>query len=166
MHARTIIICAVTGLLWTAATAAAQDLSQGGRCSPDTFHRYSVTTPSSLFTTGWPDFQATLHFNDFSATFLMMLFDEDADVVASSVGYTRFAHVRVGLLPTKRYEVWIGCVSAPSDFRLLVTLGDVEEITSHDTGLGFNAREQLAFLDREETMHERLAELAAVQWLE
>ena len=164
---RVRILVGVVGLLLVAVPVTAQDVSQGSRCSPDTFHRYSLTTPSSVTTTGWPDFQATLYYNNYAATFLLVLFDDDSDVVASSSGYTRFAQIRVGLLPSKRYELWVGCITASADFRLLATFGDVKSITGHGTvasAVGpsrFDAGEQLAFLDREAEMVERLAEMAA-----
>ena len=168
MRVMNLVITGFIGLLLTSGSVSAQDLSRGGRCSPDTFHRYSLDTPSSLTTVGWPDFQATLYYNNYAATFLLMLFDDEADVVASSSGYTRFVQMRVGLLPAQRYELWVGCITEAADFRLLTTLGDVEEITEHDTvanatGPARSANEYLAFLDAEATMVERLAELATVQ---
>ena len=154
---------------FTAGSVATQDVSEGARCSPDVFNRYSLNTSSSSTTTGWPDFQATLYYNNYSATFLMMLFDDESDTVASSSGYTRFVNIRVGLLPNKRYELWVGCITASADFRLLTTIGDVEAITSHGTvasAIGppmFDAGEQLAFLEREAEMIERLQELAVAR---
>ncbi len=168
MTLRQILTVGLLGLLLTG-SAVAQDVSEGSRCNPDVFNRYSFTTPSSVSTTGWPDFQATLYYNNYSATFLMMVFDDDSDTVASSSGYTRFVNIRVGLLPNKRYELWIGCVSASADFRLLTTIGDVESITGHGTVSSltgpstFDAGEQLAFLEREAEMIERLAELVAAR---
>ena len=51
-------------LLFSAPQAVAQDVTKGARCSPDTFHRYSFTTPGAATSTGWPDFQATLYYNN------------------------------------------------------------------------------------------------------
>lgn len=163
------IAVAIGILVFTAGSVATQDVSEGARCSPDVFNRYSLNTSSSSTTTGWPDFQATLYYNNYSATFLMMLFDDESDTVASSSGYTRFVNIRVGLLPNKRYELWVGCITASADFRLLTTIGDVEAITSHGTvasAIGppmFDAGEQLAFLEREAEMIERLQELAVAR---
>ena len=56
-----------------------------------------------------PDLAALL---GYAATFLMMLFDDESDTVVVSSGYTRFVNIRVGLLPDKRYELWVGCVTA------------------------------------------------------
>ena len=37
----------------------------------------------------------------------------------SAADYTRFVQMRVGLLPAKRCELWIGCISASGDpFRV------------------------------------------------
>ena len=71
--------------------------------------------------------------------------------------------MRVGLLPSKTYELWVGCITASAAFRLLVTFGDVEAITSHGTVASFNAVEQVAILDREDEMRRRLRELAAAR---
>ena len=116
-----------------------------------------------MTTTGWPDFSAVLYYNNYASTFLMMLFDEDSDTVALSSGYTRFVNMRVGLLPSKTYELWVGCITESAAFRLLVTFGDVEAITSHGTVASFNAVEQVAILDREDEMRRRLRELAAAR---
>ena len=168
MH-RQILTVGLVAVLFAAVPAAAQDVSKGARCSPGTFNRYSFTTPSAVLTTGWPDFQATLYYNDYAATFLMMLFDDESDTVVVSSGYTRFVNIRVGLLPSKRYELWVGCITASADFRLLATVGDVEAITGHGTVAGavgptaFDAGEQLAFLDQEAEMIRRLGRLAAAR---
>ena len=158
-----ILLAALSTVLCLPVSAAAQDTTKGGQCSPDTFHRFSLTTPSSVTTTGWPDFSAVLYYNAYASTFLMMLFDEDSDTVALSSGYTRFVNMRVGLLPSKTYELWVGCITASAAFRLLVTFGDVEAITSHGTVASFNAVEQVAILDREDEMRRRLRELAAAR---
>ena len=122
--------------------------------------------PSAAATTSFPDFDAVLYYNSFASTFLMVLFDDDSDVVGSSAGYTRFVRMRLGLLPGDSYELWVGCVAASAAFRLLVTIGDVEAITSHGTvstllPSEFDAAEQVRVLDREAEMRRRLEELAA-----
>ena len=158
-------LAVAVALLLAAGIASAQDVSKGARCQPDVFNRYSFTTPTAGTLTGWPDFQATLYYNNYAATFLAMVFDDDSDTVVSSFGYTRFVQIRTGLLPGKRYELWVGCLTASADFRLLVNMGDVESITGRGTvrgaTAGFDAAEQLAYLEREAEMRERLAELAA-----
>ena len=162
----TSVAVVLLALLLATGTASAQDVSKGARCEPDFVYRYSFTTPTAGTLTGWPDFQATLYYNNYAATFLVMVFDDDSDTVVSSSGYTRFVQIRTGLLPGKRYELWVGCLTASADFRLLVNMGDVESITGRGTVRratgGFDAAEQLAYLEREAEMRERLAELAAV----
>ena len=151
-------------LLATASVASAQDTTKGGTCNPDVYHRFSFTTPSSVTFSGWPDFQATLYYNNYASTFLMVLFDSDSDVVASSAGYTRFAQIRVGLLPNERYELWVGCVTTSAAFRLLATIGERDTLVSHGTssavsGGAFDANEQLMILDLEAEMMRRLSDL-------
>ena len=151
-------------LLATASVASAQDTTKGGTCNPDVYHRFSFTTPSSVTFSGWPDFQATLYYNNYASTFLMVLFDSDSDVVASSAGYTRFAQIRVGLLPNERYELWVGCVTTSAAFRLLATIGN----ETHSSPTVHPARypvapsmanEQLMILDLEAEMMRRLSDL-------
>ena len=142
--------------------AVAQDVSVGARCQPDVFNRYSFSTPTSATSTSWPDFQSVLYYNNYAATFLTLLFNEDSDTVISSAGYTRFVQMRAGLLPGKRYELWVGCIASAADFRLLINLGDVEMLTGHGTVSSlapFNVDAQLAYLERESIMRERLTEL-------
>ena len=162
---RIMTVLAVAVLLAVPMPSSGQDTTKGARCSPDTFHRFSLNTPTALTTTSWPDFSAVLYYNNFAATFLMMLFDEDSDTVAISSGYTRFVQMRIGLLPGKRYELWVGCITASADFRLLATLGDTEAITGHGTvsnavGPSFDAGEQVVILDREAEMRRWLREMA------
>ena len=166
---RIITLTVLAIVLCMPISTVAQDTTKGATCSPDTFHRFSLNTPTSVSPTGWPDFSAVLYYNNYASTFLMMLFDEDSDTVGLSSGYTRFVQMRLGLLPGKRYELWVGCVGASAAFRLLAMFGDVEAITGHGTVASaappgsFDAAEQVQILDREAEMRRWLREMAGTR---
>ena len=100
------------------------------------------------------------------SAFLAVLF-HDGDVTSVSSGTQRFVEMQSGLLPGERYELWIGCVTSPSTFRLLATIGQARTLRQLGTrrgaslGADYSAAQQALDLDREAVMERLLGDLAA-----
>ena len=81
MNKRVALLAAAIALA-AAVPAEAQDRSRAGRCVDGRYHRYGVNFPIG---TDWPTFRTALFFENRNGFFLAILFDEDSEVVVSSV---------------------------------------------------------------------------------
>ena len=159
MRILTALVVAAGVLIIVALTPAAADAqTYGSSCIEDRYHRYSFTTP-----TGWNQVAMTLYYNQANVGFVVVLFDDEADVVVSSGSAERFVRFNTGLLPSTRYELWVGCTGSAA-FRFDLRSADARVLTSHGTqtafGAGYSAAEQARFLEREAVVDRHLARLA------
>ena len=137
--------------------------SHGRRCEESASgYAYSISTPSG----DSRQHDLDLYFNNNSASFILVVFDEDIDVVLSTTSGLqsgdRFVHGSIRLYPGQTYSVAVACVSQSADYRLSIKRGEEVSLTTPvvlGAHQGLDAGEAAISLDMEASIREAKARM-------